>query len=117
MATSKVQLVETSEIKTQHKRCESASSAPIRVRQKTKAKLEQLLKQANKERLGRRVKPDDLICFGLGLITDDHISNICSSTLSNKDRLELLYLKLSKEKRGITRDEFLGLLLDGKATT
>lgn len=117
MATSKVQLVDAAESKVQQKRRENVSSAPIRVRQKTKAKLEQLLKHANRERIGRKVKPDDLIWFGLGLITDEHIASICSSMLSNKDRLELLFLKLSRERRGLTREEFLGMLLEGKETT
>lgn len=44
MATSKVQLVDAAESKVQQKRRENVSSAPIRVRQKTKVKLEQLLK-------------------------------------------------------------------------
>ena len=54
--------------------------------------------------------------FALGLIDDQHLADICSKTLSNKDRMELLYRKLAKEKRGITRDEFVGMLLDGKVT-
>lgn len=93
---------------------EEATSAAVRIRYKTKAKLEQLLRQANKDRLGKKVKVDDLIMFALGLINDQHLADICSKTLSNKDRMELLYRKLAKEKRGITRDEFVGLLLDGK---
>ncbi|MEI8028019.1 MAG: hypothetical protein WCI18_16840 [Pseudomonadota bacterium] len=88
----------------------------MRIRYKTKAKLEQLIRQANKERLGKKVKVDDLIMFALGLIDDQHLADICSKTLSNKDRMELLYRKLAKEKRGITREEFLGMLLDGKVT-
>jgi len=83
------------------------------VRHETKAKLEQLLRRANKERLGRRVKPDDLIGFALSLITDAHLTTICDGTLSNKDRLELLYRRMSKERRGLTKEEFFGLLLGG----
>jgi len=91
---------------------DEATSAAVRIRHKTKAKLEQLLRQANKDRLGKKVKVDDLIMFALGLITDQLLADICSKTLSNKDRMELLYRKLAKEKRGITRDEFVGMLLD-----
>lgn len=97
-----------------HKPTSDVTSVAVRIRDKTKARLEQLLKQANKDRLGKKVKVDDLITFALGLITDEHLAEICSRTLSNKDRLEILYRKLSKEKRGMTRDEFFGMLLDGK---
>ena len=57
---------------------------------------------------------DDVLCFSLGLVSDAHVAEICNKTMSNKDRLELLYRKVAKEKRGISRDEFFGMLLDGK---
>jgi len=95
---------------------DETTSVEVRVRHKTKSKLEQLLRQANKDRLWKKVKVDDLVLFALGLISDQHLAEICSKSLSNKDRMELLYRKLAKEKRGITRDEFVGMLLDGKVT-
>jgi hypothetical protein len=49
-----------------HKRSGDASTSPVRVSPKTRAKLDQLLRQANKDRLGRRVKPDDVMAFALG---------------------------------------------------
>ena len=90
------------------------SSAPVRVKQNTKAKITDLLGKANKLKAGRKIKPDDLIGFSLDLVTDEHLEEICSRSLTNKDRLEILFRKVSKEKRGISRDEFLGMLLDGK---
>ena len=90
------------------------SSSPVRVKQSTKAKLTDLLGKANKLKAGRKIKPDDIIGFGLGLVTDEHLEQICNRSLTNKDRLEILFRKISKEKRGISRDEFLGMLLDGK---
>ncbi len=116
MATTKMQIVNAGEAQTNQKQKAEATSAPIRVRQKTKAKLEQLLKQANKDQPGRKVKPDDLICFALGLISDEHLAEICDRKLSNKDRMEQLFKNFSKERRGATRDEFLGLLLEGKVS-
>ena len=91
-------------------------SAPIRVKQSTRNKLDDLLRRANKQKLGRKVKTDDLICFSLGLLNETHLEQICDKALTNKDRLELLFRKVAKEKRGITRDEFFGLLIDGKVT-
>ena len=104
--------VESSKVK--QKLGSNGASSPIRVKQNTKAKLNELLQRANKQKLGRKVKTDDLICFGLDLLTDAHLEQICNKALTNKDRLELLFRKVAKEKRGITRDEFVGLLIDGK---
>lgn len=98
------------------KLADETTSVAVRIRHKTKGKLEQLVRQPNKDRLGKKVKVDDLIMFALGLINEQHLAEICSKMLSNKDRMELLYRKLAKEKRGITRDEFVGMLLDGKVT-
>ena len=63
------------------------SSSAVRIRHKTKAKLEQLLRQANKDRLGKKIKVDDLIMFALGLITEQLLAVICSKMLSNRDRI------------------------------
>ena len=92
------------------------ASSPIRVRQSTRGKLDDLLRRANKQKLGRKVKTDDLISFSLSLLTDEHLEQICNKTLTNKDRLELLFRRAAKERKGLTRDEFFGLLIDGKVT-
>lgn len=116
MATNKLHSVASAESQSMQKRKGTASSAPIRVKQRTKAKLEQLLKQANKDRVGRSIKADDLIWCGLALINDAHIAEIRDQALSNKDRMELLFQSFLKERRGATREEFLGALLAGKLT-
>lgn len=116
MATNKLQNVSNVESQVSQIRKGSASSAPIRVKQRTKAKLEQLLKQANKDRVGRSIKADDLIWCGLALVNDAHIAEIRDKVLSNRDRMELLFQSFVKERRGATREEFLGALLEGKLT-
>jgi len=102
--------------KTKQKLKADSPSSPIRIRQSTRGKLDDLLRRANKQKLGRKVKTDDLICFSLGLLTDEHLDQICNKTLTNKDRLELLFRRVAKERKGLTRDEFFGLLIDGKVT-
>jgi hypothetical protein len=84
--------------------------------QRIKTKLEQLLKQANKDRIGRSIKADDLIWCRLALINDAHIGDIRDSALSNRDRMDLLLQSFVRDRRGATRDEFLGALLEGKLT-
>ena len=116
MTTEKLQSVNTTESKSKQKGGSIAASTPIRIGHKTKSKLEQFMRQANKDRIGRKVKADDLICFGLNLLSDDHIAEICNRTLSNRDRMELLFQRFSKERRGATREDFLGMLLDGNVT-
>ncbi len=91
-------------------------SSPIRVKQSTRSKLDELLRRANKQKLGRKVKTDDLICFSLELLNEAHLEQICDKALTNKDRLELLFRKVAKEKRGITSNDFFGMLIDGKVT-
>jgi hypothetical protein len=50
------------------------ASSPIRVKQSTRRKLDELLRRANKQKLGRKVKTDDLICFSLGLLYEAQCS-------------------------------------------
>ena len=104
----------TSKVKQKPK--SDCASSPIRVRQITRDKLDDLLRRANKHKLGRKVKTDDLICFSLSLLSDEHLEQICNKTLTNKDRLEILFRRVAKERKGLTRDEFFGLLIDGKVT-
>ena len=90
------------------------SSSPARIGQTAKAELEQLLRQTNKDRAGRQLKTNDLGSFALNLITDEYLSELCNKAHSNRDRMELLYMKLVKDKRVTNREEFLGMLLEGK---
>lgn len=94
----------------------ASASSLVRLRAQSRAKLEALVARINKDRVGRRVKPDDLICYSLDLLTDQHLQEIGARLLTNKERIEILYSKLSKTKRGLSRDEFFGLLLEGKVT-
>ena len=99
-----------------NKSAKGIASSPVRLRAQSRAKLDALIARINKDRAGRRVKPDDLICYSLDLLTDQHLQEIGARLLTNKERMEILYSKLSKTKRGLSRDEFLGMLLEGKVT-
>ena len=92
------------------------ASSPVRLRAQSKWKLDALIARINKDRVGRRVQPDDLICYSLDLLTDQHLEEIGARLLTNKERIEILYSKLSKTKRGLSRDQFFGMLLEGKVT-
>ena len=90
------------------------ASSPVRICARSREKLDALLARVNKDRFGRRVKADDLIGYGLDLLTDAHLEEIGTRLLSNKERIEIMYRKMAKVRKGITRDEFLGMLLEGK---
>ena len=108
------QNVANGEGKTKQTRRAEATVMPIRIRKKTKSKLELLLRQTNKDRPGRKVKADDLICFSLNLLTEQHLAEICDKMLSNRDRMEILFQQFLKGRRGATREDFLGELIKGR---
>jgi len=91
----------------------NATSA-IRIDAKSKKLMDDLLKRGNKTKVGRMLKPSDLICFSLELVTEDHLQELCNKSLRNRDRIEILFERISKEKRGISRDDFDGMLLNGE---
>jgi len=93
-----------------------SASVAVRIKARSKDKIESLLAKVNRDRVGRRVKADDLICFSLDLLTDAHLEEISAKLMSNKERIEVLYKKLSKSKRGLSREEFFGMLLEGRVT-
>ena len=99
-----------------NKSANASASSPVRLRTQSRTKLDALIARINKDRAGRRVKPDDLICYSLDLLTDQHLQEIGARLLTNKERIEILYSKLSKTKRGLSRDQFFGMLLEGKVT-
>lgn len=115
MATNAIQVVNSDTEKMRHKKAKS-DSTPIRIKSQTRSVLDDLLKRANKNHVGSKIKADDVICYALNLICNDQLAEISHSALTNKDRLDLLYLNAKKEHRSLTRDQFYGLLMDGKLT-
>ena len=67
-----------------NKSAKGIASSPVRLRAQSRAKLDALVARINKDRAGRRVKPDDLICYSLDLLTDQHLQEIGARLLTNK---------------------------------
>ncbi|MEI8027669.1 MAG: hypothetical protein WCI18_15080 [Pseudomonadota bacterium] len=99
-----------------HKLKGSCSSA-IRLQKQAKERLDSLLTRANKNRIGKKIRANDLIGYSLDLLTEEHLKDLVARRLTNKERLEIHYKQLSKTKRGYSREEFLGMLLDGKVAS
>ena len=89
----------------------------IRVQQSTKDKIDKILAVSNEKEFGRRVKADDLISFALDLVTDAHIQSLRDASLSNADRLEILFQQHRRKRKTLTKDQFIGLLISGKLET
>jgi hypothetical protein len=89
------------------------TTVPIRISHGTRKLLQDIMDKANEKELGRRIKVDEVIAKGLSLICSDHISELIDNSLTNSDRVELLYMQYAKNKN-ISKDAFLGKLLRGE---
>ncbi|MCB0362579.1 MAG: hypothetical protein KDD35_07650 [Bdellovibrionales bacterium] len=116
MVTNELKAVAKKTSRMSRSHTSNVSSSPVRIKQNTKARLNDLLSLLNKHSFGRKLKPDDVIHYALGLVNETHVEEICESVLTNKDRLERLFRATKKEHRNLTKDQFYGLLMDGKVT-
>jgi hypothetical protein len=85
----------------------------LRVRRETKRKILAELAALNRKELGRKVTADDYVALAISLIRPEHTEALRQRTLSNKDRLEQRYLDYCAQHGKVSKDEFLGLILDG----
>ena len=116
MNSSKSNVVTIQKSKSVNVTAKKPSSVPVRVSLDTKKRITSLLSRINKERIGKKVKPSELIDHALQLLTETQLKEIGEKSLSNRDRMELLFKQATKSKRNLSRDEFLGLLIEGKLT-
>ena len=83
----------------------------IRIRSESKDRALDILNTANKKKLGRKIKVEDLFDIAIGLVTDDHIKELQSKSLTNKNRQEILRQKYIETMGPITEDEFIGFTM------
>ena len=84
------------------------------IRQRTRSKLQQLLRQTNNNRHGRKVQAADLIRFTLELLKKQHFAKIRDNLMSHWEPMELAIQQSLKDRLGATREVFLGELLKGR---
>jgi hypothetical protein len=89
-------------------------SAPVRLHASTKEKIDSLLDRANNKSFGRKVKVNDIIDMSIDLISDRHLKSLQENSLSNGDRLEMLLKSVSDANPSMSKDELIGLLLQGE---
>ena len=84
---------------------------PVRLKQQTLDALSKLKRKANTDVTTQRIRTDDLVCLGLGLIEDQHLEVLREAKRTNKDRFEVLFKRFQGKNKKATRDDFLGMLL------
>ena len=84
---------------------------PVRLKQQTLEVLSKLKRKANTDVTTQRIRTDDLVCLGLGLIEDQHLEVLREAKCTNKDRFEVLFKRFQGKNKKATRDDFLGMLL------
>ena len=99
--------------KTTKTKARGGNNVPVRVHLTTKKKLQQLLATINKKEFGRKVKPDEVIYMGLCAVNDGAIKALQEQSMSNADKLELKRREYIKKNGRVTRDEFLGVMMNG----
>lgn len=87
----------------------------IRITSETERKLEKLLTAANKKKLGRKIKADQILNIALDNFNESHIQMLQNSSLTNEDRKELLRQKYIELRGPISKDEFTGFILSNEA--
>jgi hypothetical protein len=93
-----------------------ASTMVIRVHKETAKTIRKELNKLNKKDFGKRVLVDDIISLAISKLTDDDRARLQNKTLSNSDRIEMLYRDQLRNGQAMSKEDFLGKLLDTSAS-
>ena len=83
----------------------------IRVNESISKKVDSLLQKANKKKVGKSIKPNELLALALDLINENHIKKLQEDSISHEERKEHLRLIYIKKKGQITKDLFTGFMM------
>ncbi len=97
----------------QSKAKKNSEMVVIRVSEITRNALHTDLKRIN-NKMGRKVTLDEYLSVARTAISQEHIVELQKATWSNEDREKLTFEIYKKENKGVTFDEFKGLLLRGQ---
>ena len=102
---------QTARVKMSKPKGASVSTVGLRVKRETKKRIHAELAKINKKDFGKKVRFDELIVTVLSLLTDQHIKALQDGSLTNSDRLEILYRNYVKTNGSISKDEFMGRVI------
>ncbi len=94
------------------KKAKGDGSSSIKISKEVKKKLNSLLIKINKKDFGKRVRSEKVILLALQQIDEEHIKELQNSALTNADKLEIKYREYVSRNGSISKDEFLGKLLE-----
>jgi len=74
------------------------------------------LEKINQKAMGKKVRADDVISLSLTLIKNEHFKHLQEASLTNAERMEMLFQEFKSKNKTATKDTFLGALLKGEIT-
>jgi len=86
----------------------------FRISKETGKKVLGLLSKINKKDFGKKVKMDHLILELLSFASDAVVEKLRQNSLTNHDKLEMKFKEYASKKPGMSKDEFVGLIPEGK---
>ncbi len=95
------------------KKSENAPMTPVRLKQVTYQKLTSILDKINQKDQGKKVRADDVVTLSLTLLKNEHLKRLQDNSLTNTDRMEILFQEFKSKNKNATKDLFLGALLKG----
>lgn len=88
------------------------NTVPIRVHKEIARTIRRDLAKLNKKEFGRRIRVDDYVAKAISKLTEDDKRELQKASLSNADRLELMYREHSKGNHSqLSKEQFLGRLI------
>lgn len=94
---------------------ESTKSKPkndyLRVSREIRKKVISDLAALNRKSYGKQITLDQYVGLAISLITDEHREKLRDQSITNQDRIELLYRQHCESNGKISMDQFLGILL------
>lgn len=98
--------------KPQPTKTSQSNTVPIRVHKDIARAIRRDLAKLNKKEFGRRIRVDDYVAKAIAKLTDDDRRELQQASLSNADRLELMYRQHAKSGDSqISKEQFLGRLI------
>ncbi len=91
--------------------------AALRIRKELKRQIEIELDNANKKDFGRKIKAEEYLALAISLMTPSQLLTLREASLTNADRLERDYRKYLTDNGPISRDEYLGKILNGEISS
>ena len=103
---------QTTGLKMEKKSAKSAAKhVTVRVKASARKLASSLAEEANKKKLGRKVKLDDIFELAISLVTPEHLKMLQERSLTNENRVALLRQKYIEVHGQVSHDEFLGLMM------